>query len=470
MVAAVFVLSLRKPWWGIILCVGLLPWAGIEVDPGVRLTAYRLALFGWLGALAVRGLSRMGRWSEPAGGGRLSLWGIAFLAYATAWTLVQLPFIPATDVGGSVFRAVPQLRSLGQIVWYLLRFAPLLVLPAVLSRMEQGMAVARVYLASLAVLALVGFAQIAVWSATGVDIAPIGAVAEVLGGSSDVRHGYFLAFGRRWLRMSSFGGEPKGLGQSLAVGLLLLQAGSLLKTKSLERITGLWVLFFLAMVATASTSALYVWSGGTIVLVGYLAVSRPAGRASVPLYALALVGFCTLVVTGAASAAGITPTEFGDVLAARTVERRLIPDFDLAVWGFLLDHPAWGIVGVGLGNIHAYASDYIPEFARRYMENSIFVAKSGYLRILSEVGLVGLLLFLIWMWRELTAFRRSWRGPGMPGKNLHTPLTADEVTRRILVVGFVGVMVLAFLARGYLWDEAVWSVGVLTAIRRNAAR
>jgi hypothetical protein len=460
-----FLLSLRRPWAGVLVCVALLPWSGVEVDPGIRLTAYRLVLFGWIAALAVRGLSRMRRRTPTSGEGRLSLWGIAFLAYATVWSLVQLAFVPTSDVAGSALRAVPQFRSIGQIAWFLLRFAPLLLLPAVLSRMEQGVTATRVYLGSLALLAVVGFVQLGVWTATGVDVAPIGGVAELLGGDAGVRHGIFAAFGRRLLRMSSFGGEPKGLGQSLAVGLLLLQAGWFVTGTRPKRLAVLWVLLFVAMLTTVSTSALYVWSGGTVLLVGYLALARPAGRASVPLYTLGLGASCLLVVTVLVSAAGLTPAEFGDVLAARTVDRRLIPDFDLAVWGFLLEHPAWGVVGVGLGNVHTYAASHIPEFARRYMESSVFVAKSGYLRLLSEVGVVGLVLFLVWMWRELLAY---WRRPLRRAAVAGRPPVRDEgeaATFRVLAVGFVGVMVLAFMARGYLWDEAVWSVAVVRSIR-----
>lgn len=468
--AGAFLLSLRSPWVGGIACVALLPWSGIEVDPGIRLTAYRLVLFGWIGALAVRGIAESRRATRPTDGGRLYLWGIGFLAYAVAWSLVQLPFVPTTDVGGSLLRAVPQLRSIGQVGWFLLRFAPLLILPAVLSRMGQGISLARVYLASLAVLTVVGFVQLGVWVATGVDLAPIGGVSALLGGSGDVRHGFFVAFGRQVLRMSSFGGEPKHTGQGLAVGLLILQAGSLLRSMSMKRIVGVWVLFFLGMLATASTSALYVWSGGTLVLVAYFLVARPAGRASVQLHMLGVVGLASVTVAAVAALIGLSLGEVGELLTMRTLERPLIPDFDLAVWGFLFDHPRSGILGVGLGNIHAYAATNIPDFARRYMENSIFVANSGYLRLLSEVGLLGLALFLVWMWREVQTFSRL-SAPRVGANAIPRGQDDGETeTLHVLMVGLAVVMVLAFLARGFLWDEAVWTVAVLRSTRLGAAR
>jgi O-antigen ligase len=47
-----------------------------------------------------------------------------------------------------------------------------------------------------------------------------------------------------------------------------------------------------------------------------------------------------------------------------------------------------------MGNIHFWAADYIPRQFAYFMTNSVFVAKAGFLRILSELGILGLLLFL----------------------------------------------------------------------------
>lgn len=461
--AAAFLVALRRPWVGAALVVALLPWDGLAVDPGLRLTGYRLALFGWIGAMGVRAVIRRGRTlsSEPLG--RLSLWGLAFFGYAAVWTLLQLVLVPGTDVTGAATRAVPQVRSGTQVAWLLLRFAPLLLLPAVLSRREEATALVRVFLVSLTVLAAVGWLQLGVWSATGVDVTPIGVVENLLGGDVGLRQGAFTAFGGRVLRMSSFGGEPKALGQSLAVGLLMLQGIVWLRSRGRRILLALWLFLFLAMLVTFSTSALYVWAGGTLVLAGYLLLTQSGGRARAAVYGFGLLGLCGLTLATGLAVVGVDPGAAVEVLEARTVGRRIVPDFDLAVLQFLRDQPAWGVVGVGLGNVHAYATAYLPEFALPYAEGEIFVAKSGYLRLLSEVGLIGLALFGVWMWREIALFRRS-------------PLTARQVRGnapeaaafRTLAAGLGLVMVLAFLARGYLWNEAVWSVGMLRALRKGA--
>jgi O-antigen ligase len=98
-----------------------------------------------------------------------------------------------------------------------------------------------------------------------------------------------------------------------------------------------------------------------------------------------------------AEAAGIP---VGDILAARTVERisenGAVEDFDLAIIDYFTAHPDHAIFGVGLGNIHLYATPYLqPEFAN-YAEGHVFSAKQQWLRYVSELGVVGLGLLVIW--------------------------------------------------------------------------
>lgn len=461
---AVFFLGLRRPWSGAATAVFFLPWVGVAVDPGVRLTAYRLALIGWMAAMALRAVVGRSRALQPRSF-RLPVWGIAFFGYAALWTLLQLPVVPGTDVVGAAFRAVPEYRSLTQIGWLVLRFSPLLLLPAIIDREGDVAKLARLYLASLALLAVIGWIQLGVWWATGADIAPIGAVDRLLGASVDLRHGLVPGLGQRILRMSSFGGEPKDLGQSLAVGLLLIQGLLWLRATDRLRLGGLWLLLFTAMLATLSASAIFVWGGGTVVLTGYLALHRSEKKRGAVLASVGLVGVAGLLLAGMIVALG--PTGVGNLLSARMVERRFIPDADLAIARFLIDEPGWTVVGVGLGNVHAHAAPYIPDFAWHYMEGEVFAAKSGYLRIVSQVGLVGLALFLIWMWREVSLFKRA--ALRLRGSHLQMGGTEVDIGSLLrLAVGIALIMIVAFLARKYLWNEALWTVAALRSLRCGA--
>lgn len=96
--------------------------------------------------------------------------------------------------------------------------------------------------------------------------------------------------------------------------------------------------------------------------------------------------------------------------------RDLVEDFDRAVLGFLQEEPGYLLTGVGLGNAHLYANEYLPTFAIPYAADTAFVAKSGYLRLISEVGLVGLALFLLWVGSQMRILSRAGKNlpPGLP--------------------------------------------------------
>jgi hypothetical protein len=87
-----------------------------------------------------------------------------------------------------------------------------------------------------------------------------------------------------------------------------------------------------------------------------------------------------------------------DIINDRITERDIVnEDFDVVVKTALTEQPQWLVFGSGLGNIHNIAYRYIDRFENigSYMDDNIFVAKSGYLRILSECGFVGFILFFI---------------------------------------------------------------------------
>jgi uncharacterized membrane protein YidH (DUF202 family) len=80
-------------------------------------------------------------------------------------------------------------------------------------------------------------------------------------------------------------------------------------------------------------------------------------------------------------------------------------DWNEVVLAWLRAHPTYGVLGVGLGNVHLYAAEYIPP-AYSYMYDNVFVAKSGLLRLISEIGIVGL-VFALWMyWAPIWRARR----------------------------------------------------------------
>ncbi|MBC7520897.1 MAG: hypothetical protein H7268_07370, partial [Sandarakinorhabdus sp.] len=73
---------------------------------------------------------------------------------------------------------------------------------------------------------------------------------------------------------------------------------------------------------------------------------------------------------------------------------------------FLQASPGAAAAGVGLGNAHLYATPYLDPLYALYAEGNVFVAKTQYLRFISEIGIIGLSLFLGWyLWLTIETAR-----------------------------------------------------------------
>jgi O-antigen ligase len=123
-------------------------------------------------------------------------------------------------------------------------------------------------------------------------------------------------------------------------------------------------------------------------------------RRGIALKALLILG-TVLVLAGAiyATLSSTAPLSILDLLRARTAGRDsgVLEDFDRAILEFLWDHPLHALFGVGLGNVHLYADSYLAPEVAVFAASTAFSAKAGYLKLLSELGVVGLCLFVYWV-------------------------------------------------------------------------
>jgi hypothetical protein len=145
-----------------------------------------------------------------------------------------------------------------------------------------------------------------------------------------------------------------------------------------------------------------------------------------------------------------------EILRARTIERSVFEDFDVGVARFLFQHPEHLVFGIGLGNAHLYANEFLTRTAREYADRTAFVAKIGLLKLLSELGVAGVLLFLLWvssLRKGLTRYRDT--------------LASGEVTAdrgRAEVEVFVVVAATLFLARTDLLEHVFLSLGLASGL------
>lgn len=401
-VAAIAVANMRA---ALMLTVFLLPWSGLDVDVGLRVTAFQVSL----GALLTVSLVRL---TQPglapprvAGGGLLT----ALVLYAIVWSLVQIGFLPQVEVITMGLRS-PLVRACIQILLFVFGMTLVVLMPMLITRRDDVLMMGRLFLAGVLVLTLIGWVQIAGWYATGSNPLPIGALGHALGGIyAAERSGAFALDALNIYRMNSFAGEPRDLGIDIIIAMIIVQAWALATPRPNGiRLAIVWLFLFISMLATFSTSAIGLWVIASVALLPAcwlfgVKVQRRTGS-MLAVVAAFVVPFLLLIAGLEASGVPVI-----DILAERTVERLssdgALEDFDLAIIDYLKVEPESAITGVGLGNIHLYATPYLDPLFAIYAEGNVFVAKTQYLRFISEVGIIGLALFLGW-YLQLTILTR----------------------------------------------------------------
>ena len=92
-------LALRKPRAALFAAVFFIPWAGLDVDAGLRVTAYLVLITPLFVVSTLRGVLRRSK-ARKVGLGVFWL----VIAYAVVWSLVQVPFLPESAVAGGALR------------------------------------------------------------------------------------------------------------------------------------------------------------------------------------------------------------------------------------------------------------------------------------------------------------------------------------------------------------------------------
>jgi hypothetical protein len=398
-------LSLKHPRGLLYAAIALSPWQGLDFDVGLRVTASRILL----GILLLPSLARL---TMVAGRrGFLPIVGPlkALAVYAVLLSLARIPFLPSAQVAGGALRA-PAARSLFQCVYFLAIFGSLLVIPFYLRTAEEVRAAGAWFLRSLVLLAGLGWLQLALWYGVGWNPFPIGLIGG--GDPNALREATIVAGDTTIHRMNALGGEPKDLAQGMTVGLFLLQALWLVGDRAAgHRRQWAWILLFLSMFATLSTSAIFMWLVGTVIQLfaqpflsrGVSVAGRQRFRVSGAVGAVAfLAALCLLVPKDLGRGQSLT-----DLILSRTVERLELEDYDQAISQFLVHEPEWLMLGVGLGDVHLHADRYLPEDSLFYAAGTAFRSKMGLLRVLSELGMVGLGLWTGGVLAQILRLRRA---------------------------------------------------------------
>ncbi len=386
----------------ILAYMALIPWFGVLVDVGINISLERFtALFLLIALLAHR----------PNGHGITAL--LLLAGYAITLTVIQSTF-SLPDLVNEYPAHRGRLRWALQLVSWLLFIVPGLVVARQPS-LVSGRRLFRALVFSTSILALLGILQFFVYLVSGIDLFPM----DLLAPNNALRQGTIGApdafQSSTLLRACALGGEPKQFAYSLAISLTVLLLDAV-GERPLEfprrRLLLLIIVHLAALFLTFSTQGYFLLLTNAVAIIGALVLLRRTPRRST------LVGLALATLVGILVIA-VIPGGL-EILRARTTSRLEttggLDDTNSIVLAWLSDNPQEIPLGVGLGNVHLHARPYVPAEDMYYLRSAAFVAKSGALRLISELGVVGLLLFAWWyltpLLRALPRLRLSRDGLG----------------------------------------------------------
>lgn len=451
--------ALFKPKLLVVCLLFFVGWHGFSANIGVSVYGYQLFLI----LLFIRVFS----------GGRSDRYLADFMAcfqimkpllvWAAIVSIGALAFLPDVSVEGG-FARQPIPRAILQILVFFLNVLPFFVV-GVFSRIFFSSRTA-IYLVinSVLVLVLIGYFQIVWWELSGYNPIPINYI-EGLFGLRDAFGGASFEFMRYDVkRMNSLGGEPKNLGATIIVGILLVQhcitASDNKKTGGLITI---WFVLFAAALLTVSTTTNLLYLVATVVQLilalviknHYGAVterSRNSGNA-----VWGIVGFFILAIVTVLTLEAFSIPIF-DLIIDRTFDRieesatGIFEDFDAAVVALLIEKPWIAVTGAGLGNIHLFADKFLIMETAEYAASTVFGAKAFYLKIISELGIIGLTLFLSMIWSVVKYLLSTPRLEGAKGSFGDSAVLILTLATVFFAATSIGPLFYALL--GICWGEA----------------
>lgn len=377
----VVAVAIFKSQWLIYLYAISLPFFGVIAEVGVQITPFQVVAAGMLFSL----IMNPKQINIP-----VSL--IPFMIYAIGITILMSFFLPDEIYNYPALRG--KFRWISQIVLFILMISPIIF---IISKKYSKAVIYRIFQIFLFVVSLIcisGIIQLIVFKISGKDIFPLNLF--LFSGEEDkLRSGLTkIAADEQILRMSGLGaGEPKHFGYTCAIALQLLIWLWIFK----DRMNGQKAIFNLIMAALFITGILfslstqsYLIAGLNICLITLILIFTKGMRSKKTWALISMLALASILIYQNNYLKKLVELR----LYERLAETGAIEDFNQTISNFLIDQPQFIPFGTGMGNVHFWAADYIPRQFAYFMTNSVFVAKAGFLRILSELGITGLILFI----------------------------------------------------------------------------
>lgn len=369
-----------------------------------------------------------------------------FIFYSIFITMFMSNFIieDFQQLGG-FFRS--EGRYLSQIILWLLYFSLIPIAYNYIKTLNDIYFYFKIYLHALILLLILGWIQFVIYKFTGTDIFPIDFYDD-----GRARTGIWTYMGSGIFRISSLGGEPKGFAQSLIIGFFIIHIFNKMNISFFKFDLLLKIIIVITIFMTLSTSGFVLFF---ILFFIYYIYLFFLGEIEIKLNLkkmIILIG----IMFSAVYLVNTNINFFSSVLNERVLDRNIASeDYDQPIQDFLMAKSEYSIFGVGMGNIHNLSEKYINSQNKFYMANTIFVAKSGYLKLISELGFIGLFLFFLmnfYILRNLIYLYK--KNNNLKNNEIYLILSI------LLILSFVGFLARVYLINIYMIILAISSISL----------
>ncbi len=415
-----------------------IPYFGIGYNVGVRYTISQFTLLLLNASFLITAFSNTKLLKMRGLNGSI----IFFLLYAFVSAFListfVIEFIPTINPG----YLRNQGRYISQIINYSLIFSTFYIFYFHIKSLNDVYNLLKFFMYGLIVTSFIGIAQEITYVLSSIDIAPLEAA------DNGVRTaGSFNYFGLPMIRICSLSGEPKSLGMFVTMGIIIFKVCNTFQIKLIKYSAFFTLLFYITLIFTLSTSGFVLlgilWVLSEVILLYFQLLPK-----------ISAAKFFSWIIIAVTISVFAEP--LNNIINDRIVERDIAnEDFDAVVQMALKENPQWLVFGSGLGNIHNIAAKYIDRFENlgAYMDNNIFFAKSGYLRIISECGFVGFILFLFFNAQIILNCFNDYR-------NSHLSIYAMFVTLSISAL-------ISYLARIYLTEVYLFIFAIANVLHKK---
>ena len=416
----------------------LLPFKGINFDVGLMLYAYQVILIFLLIKMF---FFRFRSIVVP----KFLFFYLIFISITTV--VVSVLFVNFVKVeNGNFFREEGRFMTQLIVLW-LFQYSVVFYVVSSEWNTDRIKKAIKYFLLSATFLGVLGIIQLLAFLIFKIDILPIQIKED-----GYVRTGLLqTAAGDMFIRICSLGGEPKGFAITEVVAFSMIYI--LRKFKIFlfsKKVTRLMMRLFIVVILLSFSTSAWVMLLAFPFLVFILDVVSLQVKLSVR-----RVASLALSITILAAFSFYFWDYIYYFINARILERNIVgEDFDAVIQSFLVDKPIWAVFGSGLGNIHNMANGYVPSELSFFMGNTIIVAKSGYLKIISEQGVVGFLIFFMMIGYYLY---------------LGHKFSPKERIVKALIYLFL-VLLVFFLMRTYAMMEFLFVLGLFLATIRSFVR